>query len=1245
MNIKERYLFCRHHKAVVKNRLLFASFHGREISDSPLAVLQELVRRGDAARYDIWFETRGQSGIGDVLRDLDCPVHLVDIATPQYAEVLATARYLVHNSSFPEWFMKRPEQTYVQTWHGTPLKTLGKRMHDGLESMYLAQHTFLEADWLALPNEYTKEVLVRDYNLAHLFTGRIAVLGSPRNDCFTQLDVDAFKHATGLTGENFAYMPTWRGASTKAVDVDACKRDIERTLKLLNEVLHEGQTVYVSLHSMVADRIVISELEHVKLMPSKDKYEFLAAMDALITDYSSVMFDYSITGKPIILFAYDEEAYLKERGMYLSLEELPFLCVRDFDELGALFREGRWKDAQPYRENETYRQRFIACENGQAATSTLALLFGENLDPAIPIESYEHNSERKISVIDSKRQNGPDDVITLCEEALLRKNAVVLLNRNKFTLSMNQVFRERYLDRVDAVFVTRMRSSTLFERALGRLSKRFRATLDARDMERMLPRIVSKRRVRDVLPKPGTVSFDVPNERRLKIPVVLEISGQEICASFDTTHVDATSVALTFAGKVLWMRELSEAERADGTFSVNPMTLLYHIDPKYGRCYKVALVGSYNGKRRFMLPSVSAAAPSVLATFDPPEGVNRQNSTYIARTLADKKQPLLAVLGLIPEEGLSPLSVIYTSTLDHLRPVYPSTLIALRRRGDRFVARVRAPQIEGYRFCGFQLCERTRGLYGKANLNHTKTGEDSYDVEIPLAEMTHDGYWDFVVLLEGARGMAYAFFGMSQGQQNRLYLADPGLVDTHAGRTCFPYTSIDGMLAFTARTLSPYDGRRQSLVNVVAYIVWHYGRSLFCRHLQERDIWILFEKYSSRAQDNAYALYRWCQETLPAEERKDIYFVIDPASPDAHKLGTDDHVLKFMSFKYLLYLQAAKALVSSEAKGHALVWMGKPNPIQRGIAKKYPYFLQHGVTALKRVDHFFGANGSARMARFVVTSKREQEIVTTYFGYSQDEAPILGFTRWDYLEDHSSSGSRRSLLVMPTWRPWLETLSDKDFAKSEYCTRYSSLIHSEQMQHLCETYACDVVFFIHPKLARSISAFGGNTSEYVHVIEQGERQLNELIMESSLMITDYSSVAWDELYMRKPVVFYQFDADEYRDRVGSYIGFDELPGPSCRTEDEVLAHVERIARDQWRLADDYLPVVEEWLPAHDRLTCERTYRYLRQELKGGAGWCAETRASFEARRREHDSIGYDGKGIRKSEEEAHERLDYSREES
>ena len=464
----------------------------------------------------------------------------------------------------------------------------------------------------------------------------------------------------------------------------------------------------------------------------------------------------------------------------------------------------------------------------------------------------------------------------------------------------------------------------------------------------------------------------------------------------------------------------------------------------------------------------------------------------------------------------------------------------------------------------------------------------SFDIgELSLREI----YWDLYLDIEMNNTHYRLYVRCDKHQRRRFAMLCPH-TQLENGLVFFPYdTAKLRRVAFMCRPSSRYDGMSYRLRGMAALLLAKPMRMLW----KKRSIWLVYEKFCSLAEDNGYHFFRYCMDNLSSDENRDIYYVIDKKAPEyenVKKYGR--HVIDFMSFQHLLYVQLARLYVGSDSSQHLYQWRPMPNVIQGKIRKHDMLFLQHGVIALKRVDKGFGASNSNPISYFLTSSAREQQIIAKYFGYSVSQVPILGLSRWDALEDRSDR-SFPTILVMPTWRPWLEEQSSKVFEASDYFAAYSALLSNDRLMHLLEQYDTTLKFFIHPKMSEFISSFTA-TNRRVNFVAQGERPLNELIMECSLLVTDYSSVCWDVLHQDKPVVFFQFDQDAFLEYVGSYIDFDcDLPGAVCCTADATITAVEKILANGCKPEPQDLARAESWYAYRDNRNRERTYRFIKEQ--------------------------------------------------
>ena len=145
---------------------------------------------------------------------------------------------------------------------------------------------------------------MEDYNLNDLYTGKVVMAGYPRNEIFFKKEEgEELKKKLGLEGKTvYAYMPTWRGTSNHDINTAAYESKVKEIFKLIDKKLGDEQVFFVNFHPILKDSISLSKYKHIKPFPKGiDNYSFLNCADALVTDYSSVFFDYSLTKKPIIL--------------------------------------------------------------------------------------------------------------------------------------------------------------------------------------------------------------------------------------------------------------------------------------------------------------------------------------------------------------------------------------------------------------------------------------------------------------------------------------------------------------------------------------------------------------------------------------------------------------------------------------------------------------------------------------------------------------------------------------------------------------------------------------------------------------------------------------------------------------------------------------------------------------------------------------------------------------------------------
>ncbi len=375
-------------------RIVYTSFRGL-FSDSPRAVYEALMARGDDVTHT-WLT----APVAEHAFPAD--VATVPFGSPESIAALEAADVVVSNDHVPLDWEKRPDAFYLQIWHGTPLK----RIHNDVlwapegRLAYL-EHDIARWDVMLSPNAYS----TARFRQAFGFTGPVHETGYPRNDLLSSPHRDEVRAQVraqlGIAEGTRAvlYTPTWRD---DLVFEGTGEKDFEFPVDLADFTGRLGQdhVLLLRLHSMVSDR-----LEPIEGMPVQDVSSYpdirdlYLAADLLVTDYSSTMFDFAITGKPILYLTYDLAEYRDRlRGFYFDLEEVapgPLLstsrelvdAIADLDRVTAAHAERYAR----------FRETFTSLEDGHATERVLDLFFppgGSAAGAAATTRGGDHSAHR-----------------------------------------------------------------------------------------------------------------------------------------------------------------------------------------------------------------------------------------------------------------------------------------------------------------------------------------------------------------------------------------------------------------------------------------------------------------------------------------------------------------------------------------------------------------------------------------------------------------------------------------------------------------------------------------------------------------------------------------------------------------------------------------------------------------------------------------------------------------------------------
>ena len=341
--IRYYYARCYEKKKIQENTVLVQSYAGDNCSGNPYYMLEEICNRKKYGKLKLYVAVK-EENVEKTRKYIKAKklknVKVVWINSRKYARLLAQAKYLINNVAFPLYFIKKEGQVYINTWHGTPLKGLGKSIKDAPHEIGNHQRDFFMTDYLIMPNKYTYEIMKKDYMLEEVYKGKYIVSGYPRNSIFYNENKKRLtREKLGLQDKKVVvYMPTWRRSGKVQSDKVQNKIHIDKILSLLDyleENINDDTVVYVKLHYVVKDSIDLGKYKKIKEFPKEyETYEFLSIADSLITDYSSVMFDYANLEKKVILYAYDENDYMNGRSVYTSIHDTPFSIATTEEEVG-----------------------------------------------------------------------------------------------------------------------------------------------------------------------------------------------------------------------------------------------------------------------------------------------------------------------------------------------------------------------------------------------------------------------------------------------------------------------------------------------------------------------------------------------------------------------------------------------------------------------------------------------------------------------------------------------------------------------------------------------------------------------------------------------------------------------------------------------------------------------------------------------------------------------------------------------
>ncbi|WP_026830159.1 CDP-glycerol glycerophosphotransferase family protein [Exiguobacterium antarcticum] len=365
---------------IQKNLVVFESFLGRGYSDNPKALYLKLREQHPELKL-VWIFAKEPTA--DV--KASCPDWVLR-NSPKYYYCMARARYWIFNTRQPLSLKKRRTTTYLQTWHGTPLKRLGLDMEEvhmaGTTTEQYKKNFYQQAqewDYLLSPNTYSSEIFKRAFG----FSGTLLESGYPRNDLLYAPDRDqqaeTIKRKLDVPANKkvILYAPTWR--DDEFVTKGQYRFNLQLDLQQMQERLGQDYIVLLRMHYLIAEHLDLDAYAGFAYDVSSygDIAELYLISDLLITDYSSVFFDYAHLNRPMLFFTYDLERYASVlRGFYFDFEAVvPGPLLKESNQVIDYITDITANSKQYADKYKVFQERFCSLDDGKASQRVIDALF------------------------------------------------------------------------------------------------------------------------------------------------------------------------------------------------------------------------------------------------------------------------------------------------------------------------------------------------------------------------------------------------------------------------------------------------------------------------------------------------------------------------------------------------------------------------------------------------------------------------------------------------------------------------------------------------------------------------------------------------------------------------------------------------------------------------------------------------------------------------------------------------------